>query len=80
MLTLIIDKSLYDNMCEIFTNKCINALQVTCYAQTIGGILAINREVAKQAAGMVKVKYEPLPTVVTIKVGVGLRGCVHNLS
>jgi xanthine dehydrogenase molybdopterin-binding subunit B len=43
-------------------------LQVKCYGQTIGGILAESREIAKKAVKLVKVKYEILRPIITIQV------------
>ncbi|KAL5010812.1 hypothetical protein ScPMuIL_013117 [Solemya velum] len=41
--------------------------KVTCYGQIIGGILAESREIAKKAVSMVKVEYEELEPILTIK-------------
>ncbi|KAL3837024.1 hypothetical protein ACJMK2_022415 [Sinanodonta woodiana] len=47
---------------EIFASK-----EVTCYGQTIGGILAETREAARKAASLVKVNYEDLDTILTMQ-------------
>jgi xanthine dehydrogenase molybdopterin-binding subunit B len=43
-------------------------LQVICYGQIIGGIIAEDRETAQRAADMVSIEYEELTPILTIEV------------